>query len=92
MILAIFGSFIVNAYLAFSATNEFKITFMKFGPTEARLMFIIINTLFIIFGKTYLSFALPFILGFTLMGLVIVVYKTQKEIWDIDMKNKKKNI
>lgn len=87
-ILAIFGSFIVNAYLAFSATNQFKITFLKFGPTEARLLFIIINTLFIIFGKTYLDFTLPFVLGFSLAGLVLVVYRTQKDIWKIDMRNK----
>lgn len=88
-ILAIFGAFMVNSYLSFAATNEFKIAYLKIGPTEVRLIFIIINTLLIIFGKTYMAKALPYILGFSIIGLIIVVYRTQKYIWKMDMKNKK---
>ncbi len=88
-ILAIFGSFMVNSYLSFAATNEFKIAYLKIGPTEVRLIFIIINTLLILFGKTYMAKALPYVLGFSIIGLIVVVYNTQKYIWDLDMKNKK---
>lgn len=87
-ILALFGGFMVNSYLSFAATNKFKISYLKFGPTEARVLFIIINTLIIMFDKTYMAFALPYVLVFSLVGLCLVVYRTQKEIWQMDMKEK----
>lgn len=86
-ILAIFGGFMVNSYLAFAATNEFKIAYLKIGPTEIRILFIVINTL-LIFGKIYAKFVIPYVLAIALLGLVIVIYRTQKYIWKIDMKNK----
>ncbi|MCD4704856.1 hypothetical protein K8R66_02145 [bacterium] len=86
--LAILAGYMVNSFLSFAATNEFEISYLKIGPTEIRLLFIIINTLFIIFGKTYLLFALPFSFVFIVIGLIIVVYKTQKNLWKIDMRNK----
>jgi len=87
-ILAFFGAFMVNSYLAFSATNKFKISYLNIGPTEIRIVFIIINTL-LIFGRTYAVLFLPYILIIALIGLCIVVYRTQKYIWKIDMKNKR---
>ena len=88
-ILAIFGAYMVNSYLSFTSTNEFKISYFKIGPTEIRVLFIIINTLLIIFHKTYLVGLLPGVMIFSLLGLCRVVYNTQKEIWELDMKNKK---
>ena len=88
-ILAIFGAFMVNSYLSFASTNEFKISYLRIGPTEIRLLFIIINTLLIFFHKTYLIGLLPGVMIFSLVGLCRVVYDTQKEIWELDMKNKK---
>jgi len=88
-ILAIFGAVMVNSYLSFAATNEFKINYLKIGPTEIRIIFIAVNTLLILFGKTYAAPALPFILVFSLAGLIIVVYRTQRYIWKLDMKNKR---
>ncbi|HLD60554.1 MAG TPA: CDP-alcohol phosphatidyltransferase family protein [Patescibacteria group bacterium] len=87
--LAIFGAYMVNSYLAFAATNRFKIAFFKIGPTEMRLAFIITNTLLIIFQKTYLAWTLPAIFWLSLIGLAVVVYSTQKQIWAIDMAEKK---
>ncbi len=78
----------VNSYLAFGATNEFKIAYLKIGPTEMRLLFIIINTLLIVFHKTYLVGFLPFVLLFASAGLGVAVYTTQKEIWAKDMEVK----
>jgi len=91
-ILALFGAFMVNSYLDFAATNKFKIVYLNFGPTETRILFIVINTLFVIFGKTYLSAILPCILIFSLIGLCIAVYRTQREIWEIDMRDKRENL
>lgn len=88
-ILAVFGAFMVNSYLSFASTNEFKIDYMKIGPTEVRLGFIIVNTLWIVFGQTYLRWTLPFVLIASLVCIMIVIYRTQKVIWKIDMKEKK---
>ncbi len=89
-VFALFTGFLTNSYLSFSATNRLKIAYLKIGPTEVRLLFIIINTLLIIFGKTYLSFSLPYVLVFVLCSLIYVVYITQDHIWKIDMHEKKK--
>ena len=90
-ILAIFGAYMVNSYLSFSSTNQFKISYLKIGPTEIRLLFIIINTLLIFFNINYLASVLPFVFIFSLLGLIVVTYQTQKDIWKMDMEEKKKN-
>ncbi len=87
-IIALFGAFMVNSYLGFAATNEFKISYLGIGPTEVRLIFIIINTLILVFGKTYMAPALPYVLVFSILGLAFTVYRTQKYIWKLDMKKK----
>jgi len=87
-LLAIFGAFMVNSYLAFAATNQFRIAHLGIGPTEIRLVFIGVNTLLILLGKTHLAGALPYVLVASFFGLCVVVYRTQKEIWAMDMQNK----
>lgn len=88
VILALFAGFMVNSFLAFSATNEFKIHYLGFGPTEMRILFIIVNIMLAIFGKTYVALELPYILALAFIGLVIVVYRKQKHIWKLDEKVK----
>jgi hypothetical protein len=80
--------FMINSYLSLAAKGEFEITFMGFGPTEIRIMFILINTALTIFGKTYLARFTPYILGVSFVILIIYVFVTQKELWKIDMNNK----
>lgn len=87
-ILVVFGAFMVNSFLSFATTNEFRISYMRVGPTEIRLLFIIVNTLIILFGKTYLSWSLPYVLVISTILLNIVVYQTQKRLWEIDMQKK----
>ena len=81
----------VNSYLSFAVTNRFKFAYFGIGPTEIRIVFILINTLLILFGRTYLSSALPFVLAISFLGLCVVVYHTQKDIWAMDMKIKQGN-
>lgn len=90
-VFALFGAFMVNSFLAFSATNEFQIAYMGIGPTEIRIVFIVINTVLTIFGSKYIAFSLPYVLFFSTVGLCYTVYKTQKHIWKIDMDLKNKN-
>jgi archaetidylinositol phosphate synthase len=88
LILAISVGFMMNSYISFAATTEFKITFLGFGPTEGRLLFIIFNGCLIFFGvewaRTNLFWAVPVLL----IGLVVVVYRTQSYIWKVDMADK----
>ena len=80
----------VSSYLAFGATNEFKITFLGAGPTEMCIYFIILNFLIICFGAGWIEKLLIYIFVITLIVMCIVVYRTQKYIWNIDMAEKRK--
>jgi archaetidylinositol phosphate synthase len=88
--LIIFTLFMVNSFLSLAAKGEFEITFMGFGPTEMRIMFIAVNTVIIIFGKTFIGPFAPYVLAGSFIVLLIFVYKTQKELWEMDMLAKKK--
>ncbi len=87
-ILAIFSGFIVNSYLGFAVTKEFRIAFFRIGPTEGRILFIVLNTILIFFGQINFGIILPIVLLASFVGLVIVVYSTQKRTWKIDMETK----
>ena len=78
----------VSSYLAFGATNEFKITFLGAGPTEMRLYFIFLNFLIICFGTGWIEKILVYIFAVVLITMGIVVYRTQKYIWNIDKADK----
>ncbi len=89
VILAIQMGYLISAYLAFTTTNKFRIDFMKIGPTEVRVLFIIINTLLIFFyDKIRFDIALPIISIISLLGLIWMIYDTQKNIWIEDMERK----
>ena len=88
-ILALFIAFMINSFLSFAATGEFRISYMGIGPTEIRLVFIIINTVIILLGdKINIAAALPYVLAGSTFFLFVTVYKTQKMLWKIDMENK----
>src|SRR4030042_513827 len=84
LLIPVFGCFMVNSYLAFGVTNEFKITYLWAGPTEVRIAFIVLNCLIIIFGTGFIEKILIYILILSLIFLCVAVYRTQKYIWDID--------
>ena len=86
-VLALFGAFMVNSFLAFATTDEFKIAYLKIGPTEIRLIFIMINTILVFTGKASLLKAIPCVLTFSTFGLFVTIFRTQKRIWQIDMEN-----
>lgn len=89
ILLLIFTGFMVNSFLSFAATNEFKITYLRFGPTEMRIFFIAVNTYIIYFGITVIENALRYLVVLALVVLIIVVFRTQKYVWNIDMQDKR---
>ena len=88
--MAIFSAFFVNSHLSFSATDEFKITYLRVGPTEIQLGFVIINTIIIFTGTAFINKLLPVLVVASLLALFAFIGKTQGKIWKIDMKNKLK--
>lgn len=83
-IMAIFSGFLVNVFTSFMVTNQLKISYFHVGPTEIRILFVLINAL-IIFNQTYFILILPYLLGASFVALCAAVYRTQKKIWQIDM-------
>jgi phosphatidylglycerophosphate synthase len=87
--LAIFAGYEMSTFLAFAATDRLQISYLKFGPTEFRLALIVINALLIQFGVRYMVSGLKYVNLGGLIGLGILIYRTHKKIWQIDMERKK---
>ena len=85
----VYSALMAHSFLGFAATNEFKITYLGLGPTEVRLAFIALNTLLIVCGPGILDLILPYVLAVCVLALCIIVYRTQKHIWRIDMDAKR---
>jgi len=88
LVLAIAVGFMMNSYISFAATTEFKISFLGFGPTEGRILFILFNTYLIFFGIGWVQRNLIWTIPLLLAGLVVVIYRTQRYIWQVDMADK----
>ena len=87
-LLIVLGGYMVNSFLSFSATNEFQIYYYGFGPTEMRVVFILINTFIIFWGTDRFDVLLPGTVILCLFGLVINTYQIQKKLWQLDMQAK----
>ncbi len=87
-LVVILGSFMVNSFLSFAATNEFEIYHYGMGPTETRVVFIMINTFIIYFGTRQFHILLPLVVMGCLIGLIINTYQIQKKLWRLDMQAK----
>jgi archaetidylinositol phosphate synthase len=83
--MVMFTGFMIHAFLEFACTNRFSISYLGVGPTEIRLLFIAINVLLIVFGKTYLAAALPYVVMGSLFGLFATVCRTARKLWQLDM-------
>ncbi|UCC99111.1 MAG: hypothetical protein JSW66_04330 [Phycisphaerales bacterium] len=84
------GCFMVSSYLAFGATNEFKITYLGTGPTEMRIYFIILNLCIIVSGVGWIEKILAYLFVASITVLSVIIYRTQKYIWRIDMAEQRK--
>jgi len=91
LVMPVYGAFMVSSYLSFAATNEFKITYLRLGPTELRILLILLNIAIMIFGIGFFEKALPYVLVVLFLGMSVVIFRTQKYIWKMDMGEKGKN-
>lgn len=88
-LVVILGGYMVNSFLSFGATNEFQIYYYGVGPTEMRVVFIMINTFIIFAGTGSFNLLLPAVVSICLLGLFINTYQVQKRLWLYDMRVKK---
>jgi len=88
IMLAIFAGYEVSTFLAFAATDRLKISYLKFGPTEFRLALIVINGLLVHFGTRTMVNGLKYVNIGAAVGLALMVCRTHKVIWALDMKQK----
>src|SRR5207253_9663181 len=86
LMLALFAAYDFSTFLAFAATDKLQISHLKFGPTEFRLALMIINGLLISFGTKHMIGGLKWVNAGAAVGLCFLIYRTQKEIWRLDMK------
>ncbi len=88
LLLALFAAYDFSTFLAFSATDKLKISYLKFGPTEFRLALIVINALLINFGTKHMIGGLKWVNAGAAVGLCFMIYTTQKKIWQLDMESR----
>lgn len=88
ILLAICSGYEVSTFLAFSTTERFKISYLKFGPTEFRLALMIINALLVKYGTRQMINGLKYVNIGGAIGLVLMVYQAHKKIWALDMEQK----
>jgi len=88
LVLCVFSAFMFHTFLMLAATEEFKVSFSRFGPTELRILLIIINALLVRFGTRGLKGALPWVAGCGTVALVLLAYRAQKKLWQSDMRAK----
>ncbi|MFW5870353.1 MAG: CDP-alcohol phosphatidyltransferase family protein [Candidatus Sumerlaeota bacterium] len=81
--------FMVNSFLAFGATTEFKITYLGVGPTEVRLIIIIVNTIVILTNSNaVIRWFAPWVLVASFVACIYIVWKTSRKVWAVDMRDK----
>lgn len=88
LLLIVLVGFMINSFLYFSISHKFKYSYLRIGPTEGRLFLIILNALIVIYDKKVLENSLVYFLVLFITLLIYFVYKTQKEIWSLDIDDK----
>ena len=88
ILLAIVSGYEVSTFLAFATTDQFKISYFKLGPTEFRLALIVINALLVGYGTRRMILGLKYVNIGGAIGLALMIYRSHRIIWTIDMKEK----
>lgn len=88
LVLCVFSFFMFHTFLMLAATDEFKVSFSRFGPTELRIALIIINFLLVRFGTRGLKGSLPWIALGGVIAFSIVAFVAQRKLWQTDMRIK----
>src|SRR5437867_1464948 len=85
LVLCVFSAFMFHTFLMLAATDEFRVSFSRFGPTELRIALIVINGFIIKFGTRGLRGALPWVVCGGVIALTVLAYIAQRKLWQVDM-------
>src|SRR2546425_11544777 len=85
LVLCVFSAFMFHTFLMLAATDEFKVSLSRFGPTELRIILFILNALMIGFGTRGLRGSLPWIAVGGVVALSVLAFVAQKKLWQLDM-------
>ena len=88
LLLMLLGGFMVSSYLMFAATNRFVIAVHGIGPTELRIVLLVINAMVILTGTSHFRVTVPLACLACLIGLAVVVKGASDEVWALDMAKK----
>jgi len=91
LVLCVFSAFMFHTFLMLAATDEFRVSFSRFGPTELRIGLIICNALLVKFGTWPLKGVLPYVAGCGTVALALLAFRAQKKLWQSDMAAKQKS-
>src|SRR5213594_1357848 len=89
--LCVFSAFMFHTFLMLAATDEFRVSFSRFGPTELRIGLITCNALLVKFGTWPLKGVLPYVAGCGTVALALLAFRAQKKLWQSDMAAKQKS-
>jgi hypothetical protein len=90
LVLAVAAGFMVNSFLSFAATDRFRISHLRLGPTEFRLAVVAVNTLVTLYGTRRMEKALPYVAAGGFVLLAALAYRTHREVWRLDMDAKRR--
>jgi len=88
LVLCVFSAFMFHTFLMLAATDELRVSFSRFGPTELRIALIVINVFIVRFGSRGLKGALPWVAFGGVIALSVLAYIAQRRLWEIDMRAK----
>ena len=92
ILLAVCSAYEISTFLAFAATDRFKISYLKLGPTEFRVALIIINALLVQYGTRRMVNGLKYVNIGGIIVLALIIYQTHKAIWAMDMEHKNQQL
>src|SRR5437762_3240369 len=88
LVLCVFSAFMFHTFLMLAATDEFRVSFSRFGPTELRIALIVANIFMIKFGTRGLKGSLPWLALGGVIALTVLAYTAQRKLWRVDMEEK----
>jgi len=88
LVLCIFSAFMFHTILMLAATDELRVSFWRFGPTELRIALIVANIFMIKFGTRGLKGSLPWLAFGGVIALTVLAYTAQRKLWRVDMEEK----
>lgn len=83
------AAYFVHTMLYFGATGKFEISSFGIGPTEIRLVLVVVNTMLALFDKVIFLNFLRLYFFINAVYLVLNIFLTQKKLWEMDMKKRK---